>query len=106
MDCELDVISILAQYLERIVKGAKGSVITFSTSTVINMWGRWFNHGRAPVHLRRKLSRLLNELAARGLLERYTCYRYRLVKGSVLWIAAERGNVREYLKRTELTWAE
>jgi len=108
MDSELDVVGILVQYLERIVKGARGNAVTFSASTVVSMWGKWFNHGRAPVHLRHKLSRLLNGLAACGLLERYTYYRYRLVRGSALWVAAERGNLREYLERIEcaLIWVE
>jgi len=98
MNNDYDIVDIFAQYLERAVQGARGNVITFSSSTVIHMWGKWFNHGRAPMHLLYKMSRLLSMLASCNLLRRRK-YKYQLERGSSLWDAAERGNVREYLKR-------
>jgi len=106
MDNRQNIIDILVQYLERAVKGAKGNVITFSPSTVLYMWAKWFNYGRAPLYLLYKMSRLLSKLASCGLLRRYKQYRYQIERGSSLWDAAERSHLREYLERIECTiWA-
>jgi len=94
---EFDVVDVFVQYLERLIQNAKGNVVTFSASTVVNMWSRWFNHGRAPTCLLHKVSRLLSKLASCNLLRRRK-YKYQLERGSPLWDAAERGKLREYLE--------
>jgi len=91
---EFDVIDVFVQYLERIVRHAKGGVVTFSASTIVNMWGKWFNHGRAPTCLLHKMSRLLSRLASCNLLQRYKLYKYQLRRGTPLWDAAERGRLK------------
>jgi len=97
---EFDVIDVFAQYLERLVKSARGNVVTFSASTIVNMWGRWFNYGRAPACLLHKMSRLLSRLASCNLLRRRK-YRYQLERGTPLWDAAEGGKLKEYLTRVK-----
>jgi len=95
------VVDMFVQYLERVVRGTRGNVITFSSSTVIYMWGKWYNYGRAPMHLLYKMSRFLSRLTFCNLLQRYRLYRYQLMRGTPLWEAAERGNLREYLERVK-----
>jgi len=97
--CDVDAVDVFVQYLERAIQGAKGNVVTFSASAVIDMWGKWFNHGRAPTCLLYKMSRLLSRLASCNLLQRYKLHKYQLKKGTPLWDAAERGTLREYLRR-------
>lgn len=99
MNNDYDVVDVFVQYLERAVRSARGNVITFSSSTVIYMWGKWYNYGRAPMHLLYKMSRFLSRLASCNLLQRYRLYRYQLRRGSPLWDVAERGTLREYLER-------
>jgi len=89
---------VFAQYIQRAVQGAKGNIITFSPSTVIKMWGKWFGHGNPPENLMRRVSMLLNRLANCGLLHRYGLYKYQLKRGDELWTVAEGGNMLEFLK--------
>jgi len=95
---EFDVVDVFAQYLERLVQNARGNVVTFSASTIISMWGKWFNHGRAPTCLLHKMSRLLSRLASCNLLQRRK-YKYQLERGTPLWDAAEKGKLKDYLRR-------
>jgi len=98
MTKEPDVKVVLAQYLQRVVQGAKGNVVTFGPSTVVKMWGKWFGYDRVPENLVRKISRLLNELAQCGLLRKYSLYKYQLTKDSKLWNSAKNGTLLNFLK--------
>jgi len=89
---------VLAQYIQRAVQGAKGSVITFAPSTVVKFWGKWFGHGDPPERLVKMVSILLNRLVDCGLLKKYGLYKYQLVRGGKLWSLAERGALLDFLK--------
>jgi len=95
---ELSEKLVVAQYIQRAVQGSRGSVITFSPSTVIKMWGKWFGYSNPPEHLTRKVSALLNKLANCGLLHRYRLYRYQLKRGDVLWSLAESGRLTYFME--------
>jgi len=98
MSEDVDVATILSQYLEYAVKSAKGNVITFSAGSILKTWCKRFSRCRSSPHIRFRLSKMLKKLALCGLLQAFTRYRYRLTRESSLWKAAEAGNVAELLK--------
>jgi len=90
--------TVFAQYIQRVVQGSKGSVVTFSSSTVVKMWAKWFGYGQTDDGLIHKVSRLLSHLASCGLLKKHGLYKYQLMRGTKLWDLAKHGVVLDFLK--------
>jgi len=90
-------VNIISTYIEEGIKNTKGTAISISVKRLKKWYSKRAYGGELPGRLKYAMADVLRALYDQGLISR-AGGNYLVHKDSELWLAAERGKVRQLIK--------